>query len=381
MSSGKQFQLRSLFVATCLFAGLALAQDNDVVFRTETRIVEVTVIAVDGGGQPVPDLTIDEVQLFDNGIEQQIQTFYPVGTFSEAARRDPNTPAKKAPRHTIILLDALNSSFGDQAHVRSALAKVFRDFVADEDRIAIFVLSNRLKMLHDFTQDAASLETIARVLSGEAAAGDVRAYSTDGESVEFTLEDIFAEPDRARNRVEADLLLQRRVLTTFDALSSIAKGTAQIPGQKNLIWLSAAFPLMSWSSTRNPTGGVSSIGPSLSFTREADRMASQLNAANMNLYAVDARGLSVSSNAHINIATMRRFAVQTGGKVYANNNDLVSSVRSAIDDSRVGYVLTYSPSDYGEDGKRHDIKMRTSRKDVTLRHRPGYSALNSATSQ
>lgn len=190
----------------------------------------------------------------------------------------------------------------------------------------------------------------------------------------FTLEDIFNSPDRAANRVAADYLLQRRVLTMLEALSNIAKGLADIPGQKNLIWLTAGFPLLSWSATRNPSGGASTIGPSKTFRREAQRMTNELNAANMNLYSVDARGLSLSPRAYINIGVMQQFAEDTGGKAYANTNDLARSVRSAIDDSRIGYVLTYSPDNYGDEGTRHEIKLKTSRRGVALRYRPGYTA-------
>ena len=170
------------------------------------------------------------------------------------------------------------------------------------------------------------------------------------------------------------MLLQRRVLATLDALSAIAKGIAQIPGQKNLIWLSSAFPLQSWSSRINREGGASSIGQSLNFNREAERMTTELNSANVNLYPVDARGLSLDSRAHINIAVMAKLAEDTGGRAYTNRNDLSTAIRSALDDSRIGYVLTYSPDNYGDEGTRHEIKIKTSRRGVELRYRPGYSA-------
>ena len=368
---------RSLLLQVLCFgvlAGASYAQET-AVFRAETRIVEVTLIATDRDGRPILDFTVDDIELFDNGNQQRIQSFLPVGSYMDALTRSPGMQAPpKALRHTVLLVDALNTNFTDQAFVRNALAKVFRDFASDQDRIAVFLLSNRLMMLHDFTDDAVSLEALAKAMSGEAAAGDVRADVADNETANFTLEDIFNNRDSAPNRVAADYLLQRRVLSTIEALSNIAKGLANIPGQKNLIWLSAGFPLESWSATRNPSGGVSTIGRSQTFQRDAQDMTNELNAANMNLYAFDARGLSVSPRAYINIGVMRQFAEQTGGKAYANTNDLAGSVRAAIDDARIGYVLTYSPDNYGDEGTRHEIKIKTSRRGVELRYRPGYSA-------
>src|SRR5690606_16507951 len=228
----------------------ALAQDTTV-FRTETRLVEVTIIATGRDGLPVADLTVDDIELLDNHKPQRIQSFLPIGSYAEALAQQPGE-ATKAVRHTVLLLDALNTNFTDQVFVRDALSKVFRDFVADQDRIAVFLLSNRLRMLHDFTDDSVSLEALARAMSGKAAAGDVHAEVADNETANFTLEDIFNNPDRAPNRAAGNYLLQRRVLSTIEALSNIAKGLAHIPGQKNLIWLSSGFPLESWSATRNP---------------------------------------------------------------------------------------------------------------------------------
>lgn len=362
-----------MLAAVACIARPALSQEP-AVFRAATRIVEVTLIATDRDGRPVRDLTLDDIELLDNGRRQRIQSYVPIGSYGEAMAQPPGEPSRKARRHTVLLLDALNTNFSDQAFVRKALAKVFRDFMSDQDRIAVFLLSNQLKMLHDFTDDAVSLEALAKAMSGEAAAGDVRADGVDSETSNFALEDIFNDPEHAPNRIAAEYLLQRRVLSTLEALSHIATGLADIPGQKNLIWLSSGFPLESWSATRNPAGGVSTIGRSQSFQREAQRMTNELNAANMNLYAVDARGLSISSRAHINIGVMQQFAEETGGKAYVNTNDLARSVRAAIDDSRIGYVLTYSPDNYGDDGTRHRIQIKTSRRGVDLRYRPGYSA-------
>lgn len=58
----------------------------------------------------------------------------------------------------------------------------------------------------------------------------------------------------------------------------------------------------------------------------------------------------------------------------AARDDLASMVRSALADSRRGYVLTYAPSDLQDDGKFHGIRLRTARRGVQLRYRLGYCA-------
>jgi hypothetical protein len=49
-------------------------------------------------------------------------------------------------------------------------------------------------------------------------------------------------------------------------------------------------------------------------------------------------------------------------------------IRAAIEDSREGYVLTYSPSDLQDDGKYHTIRLRCEIRGVRLRYRQGYWA-------
>ena len=110
------------------------------------------------------------------------------------------------------------------------------------------------------------------------------------------------------------------------------------------------------------------------FTTRAARTTREWNAANLTIYPIDARGVAVSSRAYINIGTMQELAEQTGGKAYYNSNDLASLVRSAFEDSRRGYVLSYAPSDLQDDGKYHGIRLRTTRHGVQLRYRPGYYA-------
>jgi VWFA-related protein len=147
-------------LAAAMCASATFAQDPSV-FRAETRIVEVTLIATGRDGRPVPDLRLDDIELLDNGKLQRIQSFVPIGSYGEAiAKQQGQAPPTKALRHTVLLLDALNTNFSDQVFVRTALADVFRDFVADQDRISVFLLSNQLKMLHDFTDDAVSLEAL-----------------------------------------------------------------------------------------------------------------------------------------------------------------------------------------------------------------------------
>jgi hypothetical protein len=71
---------------------------------------------------------------------------------------------------------------------------------------------------------------------------------------------------------------------------------------------------------------------------------------------------------------MMRLADETGGRAFYFNNDLAGSIRTAISDAEVSYMLGFYPSENGFDGKFHNITVKVARNDVEVRHRAGYLA-------
>jgi hypothetical protein len=73
--------------------------------------------------------------------------------------------------------------------------------------------------------------------------------------------------------------------------------------------------------------------------------------------------------------TMEALAGGTGGRAYYNTNDILGSLRNALDDSRVTYSLAFYPTNTKWDGKFHDLKVEVKRPGVKVRARRGYYAL------
>jgi VWFA-related protein len=333
------------------------------VFRTKARIVEVTLQATRSNASAVEDLTPGELRLFDNNREESIRTFDKIraGAADTSGAGPAEPPGLRANRLSILLLDALNTGWSDRIYARRAAARALEQIPPGE-RVAIFALGDDLRLLHDFSSDGASLKALIQRFSGALPRDDL-----DSGGSPFAAE--FSYSDLLRSKVPssgplAAIRQRQRILDTLNALTAIARLVKGAPGQKNLLWLSAGFPL------RLDGSGAGAE----SFHDEASRTTRELNAANLTIYPIDARGLSPSPRAYINIGAMQELAEQTGGKAYYNSNDLASLVRSALEDSRRGYVLTYAPSDLRDDGKFHGIRLRTTRRGVQLRYRPGYYA-------
>src|SRR5207248_9704028 len=58
---------------------------------------------------------------------------------------------------TVILLDAINTPFKDQAYARLQMLKYVREQLKPGQRIGVFTLTNSLGVLQDFTTDSAVL--------------------------------------------------------------------------------------------------------------------------------------------------------------------------------------------------------------------------------
>ena len=263
-----------------LIPALAVAQSP--VFHSNARIVEVAIIAQDPHHTPIQDLRKEDLSLFDNGIGQTILTFDKIGEAPTLG---------KPTRLTIIVLDALNSSWADQIYGRVAVAKMLETFPEGVDRIAIVGLDKELQVVHDFSHDAASLR--AAVLSYD------RERALD---VESTLSlpiqrsaAIGPQPQLAISR-----LFEHRSELTHDAFNAIADMLRVVQGEKNLVW-------------------VGSVIPGSHNLLDLETPVHKLAAAKVAVYPVDARGLTLKP---VNDDAATEIARQTGGRAFSQSNDV-----------------------------------------------------------
>jgi len=374
-----------------LLAGVALTRGASQTLRVTTRLVQVNVIALDHHGSPVRGLTRDDFKVYDNGKPQKIAIFRvetnqppavhmappPPDTFSNAAERAETAP----PSVTVILLDALNTRMGAQLYARKQVLK-FLEQLEPNDYVALYALTNRLLVLHDFTTDDSELLQAlrhyqARYVS-EAHSGEPRG-DFPGMLGQFL---------GGASAVEGEYYARQRVRITTDALISIASHLAGLRGRKNLIWVSAGFPL---AQELDQMLGPNGFTEPLDFSSQVSRAARALNNVNLAIYPVDANGLMVepgisAANHSVpstrvptgfqqNFLTMDELAQRTGGRAFYNSNDIHGSIRRVVDDSRVTYVLAYYPRGVEWKGEFRKIKVRVDRHGVQLQYRHGYSAL------
>jgi VWFA-related protein len=186
-----------------------------------------------------------------------------------------------------------------------------------------------------------------------------------------------------------------RAVLTLNALNDLARILGGLPGRKNLIWVTGDVPFafVPEDQTVSQTELDEAL-PSLNTRRVGDHTAgnyaatfrelhaeqiretgARLASAQVAVYPVDARGLSLSVSTDTQ-ETMREVARETGGRAFINQNEIKVGVERAFEDEYASYTLGYYPDNKKYDGKYRQIKVKVKRVGVEAQSRRGYYAVD-----
>jgi VWFA-related protein len=377
--------------------------------------VVVDVVVTDDRGQPVHGLQRNDFRILEGKVPQNIRGFYehegltaqqqakiqpmpklPPGTFTNYS---PAVDSDQA--LNILLIDSLNTATKDQSFVRQQLKK-YLNTAKPGTRVAIFGLTTHLVLLQGFTADPSILRDI---IDKKNPVGSVLLDDPNGGGMDSMQGYMGDDPEMASvvssvndfESEEESFQTSLRTTYTLEAMSELARYLASMPGRKNLIWFSSAFPvnILPDGDLNNPFSVASSNDEQY---RETVNLLARAQVA---VYPVDAAGLEGSSvfsasasgrsfgknitnfgaatqadlnqkaEAHM---TMLQMAEATGGHVYINTNGLSQAVKSAIDTGDNYYTLTYAPKNANWNGDYRNIKVVLDRPNYTLAYRRGYYA-------
>jgi VWFA-related protein len=392
-------------LAVAISAGLLAAQQQDkpLLLKATTRLVLLSVIAQGHGGHADTTLHKEDFRVRVNGKPQTIGIFSmeTAGALASSV----NSPAQPAVPNaatfsnrysngampsgvTVILFDTRNTRAADQIYAKAQIIRYLRT-LKPTDHVGLYTFGGSLKVLHDYTSDSAAL---LQRLNSDKRWNLPDTSREDALGALQTENAVFNDLSRAgggTSPAERSFYTADRVLATLRTFEFIAEHMAQLPGRKNLIWVSGGFPLDigfdSIADWHNPAVDQRT------FTEEVDRTLRAMNDANIAVYPVDARGLMTDPrfSAAMRSAprrptmappigvkeqqTMQTVASRTGGRAFYNTNDIAHAIDAAAEDSRVTYTIGFYPSDDRFDGKFHKIDVDLpNHPGVKLRYRKGY---------
>lgn len=397
---------------------LVRAQDEPPAFGVTSRLVEVSVVALDKKGAPVKGLRREQFTVLDNGRQRGVAFFrYEGGPAPEPARRVTPPPGVFSnrveftggpPRNiTAIVLDSANTEPGDLMMVK-AQAMQCLERLAPRTRVAVYHLGQDVRVLHDFTDDSESLRAQLRKFQVGAPAQrltDIDALANDFEQwLQITgnppnLEAAAMVAMAVESNYNASVRASR-VRAALARLELIGQHIAGIPGRKNVVWISGGIAIFSARmSTMSDGRTIRNVNSAAGedWEKSIRQTAERLAQAGIVLYAVDARGLTsgaerlseaqdmplpngrftnfqraaeASGDVRPALGTM---AAITGGRLIFNTNDFSKGIRRAQNDLDGTYTVAFY-ADGPADGKWHELRVRVDTPGVELTHRQGYLA-------
>lgn len=414
-------------VAAALLATAAAAQTGQPVIRTTTNEILVDVVARDRKGRLVRGLTSGEFTVLEDGVAQRIMSVREVagGSFAGPV----STPAAPAvdPSRTIRLFTLAFDRLGIDSRrlARQAARDMLKQAAGPNVFFSVFHTDQMLRVLQPFTNDrdrieaaidhatsgapadrangAADLELAASATQGGEGAS-AAAASSNGAQV-----DGGGMAAEAMNRMVRDMLeftrtnlREQQGRSSIFALWGIVKEQHRLPGRKTLLYFSEGLQVPN------------------SLQNQFRNMISSANRANVSVYAIDARGLSIANdnqagqemlNASMRVSmgtyrnqtgqpvtreevqqfdraedsiranpqmALSELAESTGGFLIANTNDFRQPLRRLTEDLGAYYEIVYRPANMALDGTFRRIEVKVARDDVKLQSRAGYYALPSS---
>lgn len=400
--------------------------DSQAPLQQTVRNVLVDVTVVDKSGQPVRGLTQDQFQVLDNGTRQKIAYFEEHrATPPDAAAAQPASPQQSGNVYTnagevsnhgpaiVLLLDALNTPGADQMNVRMAILNTLRQIPAGTP-VAVFTLDERLRMIQGFSSDTqtliAALDQVtawqkqSRLTDNQGTDSYFDGMSKLGFGGSIDLNKAYAATGLKGALVahEQALRIRERSVITLDALRAIATYLAPLPGRKNLLWFSGAFPLATL-----PVGQTEEFHPEVAqdFTPEMRHIGDLLAQARVAIYPVQATGLATPTmfistqrasaplsnsgtlpnqllnqyrdEAMNDVAAhnaMDEIASDTGGRAFYGTNDFGAALRDVSQTGGDYYTIAYAPNDRKFDGKYHKVAVKLDVPNLKADYRRGYYA-------
>ncbi|MCU1286437.1 MAG: hypothetical protein JWO13_2787 [Acidobacteriales bacterium] len=389
----------------------APAKADDITIKSGAELVEVPVI-VRKGNAHVSGLKAEDFTLFQDGKQQKISAFQEVHT--QGTVKTTGAPNQftnygidnSVPRITIIAIDTVNTPVLDQANLKQEVIKFLSEAAETGEQFGLVALDrNGVHVLHDLTTDPSALKaTVARLKNTSPVKEENRSNhlkeaapttASDPDLPEGQ-HDFLPQWGGMMDQQERTFDFQNRStrIDTLLVMQQIAQALAGLPGRKTLIWASSGFQFA--DGMFKTEGGLNRVftGPSNSSLDQGLRTWEVLNAANVAVYPIDARGMvntafqfmdtsvkesaryadkeSIRDASRAVTNTFDEMAMQTGGKPCYGRTDMHNCIREAIEESHDYYIVSFYVDKKSTTPGWHKINVKLSQGGGKIRFRPGY---------
>jgi VWFA-related protein len=409
--------LLPLLCAASVGGALRAQETETPSFAAEVELVTVDVVATDKDGNPAAGLTAADFTIREDGVPQQIVSFEAVQLPEESEQAPPprepiSTNLKEAirpelERTFVIVVDDIHltpfhahraktavAAFvneglraGDYVTLVSTSGSAWWNVRMPEGRPELISMLKRLegRMIPDFAPDRISDYEAMRIHvynDPQVSARVSRRLEQYGQTArsqerDSSLGALYGNDDPyVRSRAsEIYYAAATRNRLTLALINRLLEALGSAKGRKAMLLVSSGFI----------------YDPNLSEFKDVVQSSRRSNVA---IYFLDTRGLEMPSfmsaefgpaidAQDVGFAFLEQteasqgsesLASDSGGFSVKNSNDLTRGIRRIAAESRVYYLLGYTPQNAARDGKFRKIQVDTSRKGIKLRARKGYFA-------
>jgi VWFA-related protein len=337
-----KWTVRIMLVFALLYAAGTAAQQNA---PSPPGAIFLNVVVAPKSGAPVGGLEQQDFTILDNKAPQTITSFRAVD-------------GRTAPIEVILVVDAVNTGYGDVAREREGMERFLR---AEGGHLAhpttFAVLTDRgLQLADSFSEDGNALST-----------------AVDQATVSL----------RTITRSTGFYGAAERLQLSTQGLQALIAHEGPKPGRKIILWVSPGWPTLS--------------GPEVELDNKQEQQifdqvvvfSTELRTGQFTLYSVDPlgtsdigfrtfywesfeKGITKPSQAQFGNLALQVLAAQSGGLVLNSNNDIAAELQQAMADAGVYYQLAFEQPRSDQVHAYHHIEVRVAKPGLIARTVQGY---------
>jgi len=301
-----------------------VAAPAPLVEKIDVSVVNVDVSVTDRHGQPVPGLTRNDFEVFEDGKPQPVTNFYLVEN-AQVHSDKPASGAAEAPpeqrfrRKVLVLVDNLNTT---KRARNEALAKLeqFIDEHFDDGRYdwSIATVDSRVHLLLPMTSDKRVLHAVVENIQRRGTNRELRASIGRGDSaLEHVISDASRPTDQSGERVHVqipDLLSENKnfqeemglteqtmfAASSTDAIVDAARAFGSSEGRKVILLVTGYMPFGQISPLSRVADSPLTGNHMEEINKKDNRLIAlrdliihEANASNTSFYIINAEGLDV----------------------------------------------------------------------------------------
>ena len=370
-------------------------------FQVEIQLVTTDVIARDRNGQFVADLGESEIEVYEDGVKQDVSSFTlvhggrvynrlapPPPVAPEGIILPPSRPTNDAAgRIFILFVDDLHLDFRNTGRIRDLFKRISKNLIHDGDMFGI-VSTGPSSIAIDLTYDRKRLDEAIKKISGSG----------------LKPSDIIEGPEGAEGPTEVRYRAHVAFSTVLDLIANLERVQNR---RKAIVYVSNGYDFNPFEKTRAGEDLFSRMSGNQDqqldteqnqYLRQGQQFADAdlvrdladvtraANRANASIYTIDPRGLvggpdldeqldMTEWNDYVRKSqdSLRVMAEQTGGLAVVNQNDFDKALKRIDAETSDYYMLGYYSSNPDPTRRTRRIEVKTTRDGVNVWARSSYS--------